>query len=312
MKEELRCGVVLVICLALIPCLVFLGKTEEQGGGFTVGVYLTKEDRVEEYTLDEYVTGAVLAQMPADFCEEALKAQAVLARTYILRRYESEQDKPDPALHGALISDDANVCQSFFSPSQAEAFYGADYAKARKRAEKAVREAGEILTCNGEPVICAYHTASSGHTESALTAWGQDIPYLQAVESGGDSRLEGLESRLELSAEEFTDIAQKLGAKGKWGADDPISAETNERGYVTELRLFGTKVNVQKFVSLAGLASPCFEFEAGEKSIDFTAKGYGHLVGMSQYGANAMAEEGASYKEILAHYFQGAELKNFS
>ena len=311
MKEMIQCAAVLAVSLALIPCLVFMGVKGGTREGLTVGVYFNASGEVKEYTEDEYLTGAVLAQMPADLSEEALKAQAVLARTYIYRRYEDESEEPTPSLHGALISDDDSVYQSFFTEEQAKGFYGEDWDKARKKVEKAVRDAPCILTYNGEPITAAYHAASSGSTESALTAWGQDIPYLRAVDSSSDAKLAGIESKTEMGSDDFSKkMEEQLGVKltgdpAKW-----VQTEVNERGYVTKLVLGGTEVNVQRFIAAAGVASPCFKCEVKEDTLCFTAKGYGHLVGMSQYGANSMAENGSTYKEILSHYFKGCKTED--
>ncbi|HCJ42070.1 SpoIID/LytB domain-containing protein [uncultured Ruminococcus sp.] len=310
MKENIQCAVVLAVCLALIPCLAFVRNTRTAPKELTVGIYMTSEGQLEEYTLDDYVTGAVLAQMPADFSEEALKAQAVLARTYIMRRYADELDSPTPSLHGGLISDDERIYQSFFTPQQAQDFYGENYDTARARVEKAVRAAPEILTYKDVPVTAAYHSASSGSTESALTAWGVDIPYLQAVPSESDAELDGIETKLTISADELrTCVKEQLGIDLTGQPEKQLETSANERGYVTEIRLCGTKVNVQQFIAAVGIASPCFTFEVTDSKFTFTARGFGHLVGLSQYGANSMAEAGSSCREILAHYFKGCKLK---
>lgn len=310
MKENIQCAVVLAVCLALIPCLAFVKKARAAPADFTVGVYLTAEGKVEEYPLADYVTGAVLAQIPADFDEEALKAQAVLARTYIMRRYADELDSPTPSLHGALISDDDRIYQSFYTPQQAEDFYGDSYDTARTRVEKAVRAAPEILTYKDEPVTAAYHSASSGSTESALTAWGVDIPYLQAVESATDAELDGIETKLTLSADELrSTVSEQLGITLTGQPESWLETAANERGYVTEITLCGSKTNVRQFAAALGIASPCFTFEVSDSKFTFTSRGFGHLVGLSQYGANSMAETGSSYREILSHYFKGCKLK---
>lgn len=308
MKQDLQCAVVLIVFMALIPCLVFAGVKEKRDEGFTVGVYMNNEGVVEKYSVDEYTTFAVLAQMPADFDEEALKAQAVLARTYILSRYEAERDSPTPALHGALISDDERIYQSFFTEEKAKAFYGDEYASALKKVSRAVKEAPEILTYKGEPVTVAFHSASSGFTESALNAWGQDIPYLQAVESSSDAELNGIESKLTVSCDDFRDtISEQLGITLTGSPESWLDTEANERGYVTSVKLCGSDVNVQRFIMAAGIASPCFSFETNSNTLIFTSRGYGHLVGMSQYGANSMAEKGCGYHEILAHYYRNCK-----
>lgn len=310
MRPDLQCAIVLTICMALIPCLVFTGIKSRDRADMTVGVYLTAEDRLEEYSLEDYTVGAVLAQMPADFSEEALKAQAVLARTYIYRRILSENNSPTPSLHGALISDDEHIYQSFFTPEEAEAFYGSDYEKARSRVLKAVREAPWILTFEGEPITPAYHSVSSGSTESALCAWGQDIPYLQPAESSSDTELKGIESSTTLSLDDIrTTAMDSFGITLSGTPESWLTTEVNERGYVTSVTLCGTAVNVQQFISAFGIASPCFTYKITDDGITFTARGFGHMVGMSQYGANAMAENGSSCEEILAHYFKNCTLK---
>ena len=311
MRPDLQCAIVLTICMALIPCLAFTGvKARDNNTEMTVGVYITAEDRVEEYSLEDYTTGAVLAQMPADFSEEALKAQAVLARTYIYRRAMTEEDSPTKSLHGALISDDEHTYQSFFTPEEARELYGDDYEKARRRVQKAVRDAPWILTYNGEPITPAYHSASSGITESALCAWGQDIPYLQPAESRSDTELKGIESRTSIPIEDMRSISHdSFGINLTGTPDNWLTTEQNERDYVTSVTMCGTKVNVQEFNNTLGISSPRFTYEIKGDAFVFTARGYGHMVGMSLYGANSMAENGSSCKEILDHYFKDCTLQ---
>ncbi|SFD23416.1 stage II sporulation protein D [Ruminococcus albus] len=311
MRSDLQCAIVLTICMALIPCLVFTGVKGRDTAEMTVGVYMTAEDKVEEYSLEDYIVGAVLSQMPADFSEEALKAQAVLARTYIYRRSMTEEDSPTKSLHGALISDDEHTYQSFFTPDEARKFYGENYKKARSRVLKAVRAAPWILTYQGEPITPAYHSASSGMTESALCAWGQDIPYLQPADSISDTELKGIESTVTLTLDDMCDISnESFGITLTGSPESWLTTERNKRDYVTSVTLGGTAVNVQQFVSAFGIASPCFTYETSGDTFVFTAKGFGHMVGMSQYGANSMAENGSSCEEILAHYFKNCTLKD--
>ena len=310
MKTDLQSAVILMISIALIPCIALKNVRRPNGEDFTVGVYFTAESKLETYPLEDYLVGAVLAQMPADFDEEALKAQAVLARTYIEKRRRCEESNPAAALHGALISDDERLYQSFFTEEQAKEFYGDEYEKARMRVREAVRSAPGILYYKGEPITPAYHSASSGMTASALDAWGQDIPYLQAAESPDDTKLDGAETEAALSADEFArTVRSQFGISAGAVSAEDIVTETNGSGYVTSLEICENKVNVQEFVSALGIASPCFTFEEKSGEIIFTARGFGHMVGMSQYGANAMAEKGSTYREILAHYFKDCELR---
>ena len=313
MKDNIRSIIVMTVCIAFIPCMAFLRTSEPRSADITVKIYLTKENKVIEMSIDEYLVGAVLAQIPPDLNDETLKAQAVLARTYIYSCYLSEADSPTPALHGALISDDDRIYQSFFTEEQAEKYYGDGYDAARRRVMGAVRSTPYILTYNGEPAVAAFHSASSGYTESALTAWGQDIPYLQAVESSCDRELEGAETHMTIDEDEMRTLlseqfgVQLHGAPGEW-----LTVEANERGYVTSVKANDTDIDVRQFVSAAGLASPCFTYTYKDGVFGFTAHGFGHLVGMSQYGADRMAEDGSSFKDILEYYFKGCTLKEMT
>ena len=129
----------------------------------------------------------------------------------------------------------------------------------------------EILTYEGEPIIVAFHAASNGHTQSAKNAWGEDIPYLLSVDSSADKDL--------------------------------------DTGYVTNLTVCGYDIQPNTFCDILDISSPCFEFTFANTKFTFTSHGFGHLVGMSQYGANAMAEKGSDYKAILTHYFTDTKLK---
>lgn len=320
MKDDIRIMVAAGIMMAAIPCLAFVGRekaaqAEISAGSGQVGVYFCEEDKVREYSLDEYVIGAVLSQMPADLEEEALKAQGILARSYICRRAESEGKDPDPALKGALISDDNGVYQSFFTPEQAEVFYGEDHKEAYERVKKAVTAPDcrdVILTYEGEPVIAAYHAACAGRTRSALEAWGVEIPYLQSVESEEE---ECPETSTHIPAQELKEQLEELimaqGEEPDMSGDPEswIETEQDEGGNVVKVVAFGTELSVSSFIDALGIASPCFEIRTDGDSFDITARGFGHMVGMSQYGANTMAKNGSSYEEILSHYYTGCSLE---
>lgn len=314
MKDYIQTAVIFIIFMGVIPCLAFIGGksqaddvSAEIAADMEVGIYFTDNQKLETYSLEDYLTGAVLAQMPADFEDEALKAQVVLARTYIVRRYQAEQQSPTENLHGGLISDDTSLYQDFFTEKQAQEFYGDDYKSAYKKVKAAVQSAPEILAYNGEPVIAAFHAVSSGNTESAETAWGQDIPYLQSVESVSDLEIDGVETEITLSSdavkEKLPDYV--LGANpAKW-----IELTANERGYVTSVKAGENDISVTEFTKLMGIPSPCFEYSYTDGEFTFRSLGYGHLVGMSQYGANSLAADGKTYKDILMHYYTDCKLE---
>lgn len=323
MKDYIQIICVFILFLALIPCISFLGAKEgaytEQSNNsadnYSVKIYFSQEDEVKSYTMEEYLTGAVFAQMPADFSPEALKAQTVLAKSYIVKRRLSEQNSPTPELKGADISDDTSLYQSFFTQQQAKDFYGDEYEQAYKKINSAVKQAQNyILVYDGEPVVAAFHPASSGYTESAKTAWDLDIPYLQPVESSWDEDLENINSSLTISSEVFKEkISSQYEEVNFSNFTDPQDwleiSQKNEREYVTELKICGCEMDVQDFINLFNIPSPCFTFEFDGSSFIFNSKGCGHLVGMSQYGADFMAQQGYDFEEILMHYYTGCQLK---
>lgn len=256
-------------------------------------------DNVERKRLEEYLVGVVLAEMPASFEEEALKAQAVVARTYTMRAAFTGGKHGD----GSVCTDYA-CCQAYTEPENYLQQGGnqADLDKIRHAVETT---AGLVLTYEGKLIEATYFSCSGGSTEDALAVWGTDYPYLQATPSPGEEDAAWYTDSVAFSAREFQNALgiTLSGAPGSWfgevtyteggGVDTMVIGEKTYRG--TELR------------TLLGLRSTAFTVDAGER-ITITTRGYGHRVGMSQYGADAMAASGKSYADILAYYYQGTAL----
>lgn len=273
--------------------------------------------QVLELSMRDYVIGAVLAEMPATYCEEALKAQAVAARTYAVRQREKQRLAPDPELMGADISNDSRKFQAYFTAAQAKAFYGDAYEAYCKKAAAAVDDTDRlVLFYDGEPIVAAFHSTSGGMTESAEVVWGSPAPYLVPVESPEDK-----ESPTYLDEEVFAEkeFRKKL-EKALPEADFSVPAgewveikETSPSGTVTEMLAGGEKLSGTEFRSIFSLRSANFTvvYNADEENFYITTKGYGHGVGLSQYGANAMGENGSDFREILLHYYTGAEIKEY-
>ena len=273
--------------------------------------------QVLELSMRDYVIGAVLAEMPATYCEEALKAQAVAARTYAIRQREKQRLAPDPELMGADISNDSRKFQAYFTPEQAKDFYGSGYEAYYKKAAGAVDGTdGLALFYEGEPIVAAFHSNSGGMSESAEVVWGSPVDYLVPVESPEDKN-----SPTYLEEEVFTEkeFRKKL-EKALPDADfsDPAGEwieikETSSSGTVTEMLAGGEKLSGTDFRSIFSLRSANFTvvYNADEENFYITTKGYGHGVGLSQYGANAMGENGSDFREILLHYYTGAEIKEY-
>ncbi|MCI9331621.1 MAG: stage II sporulation protein D [Oscillibacter sp.] len=269
-------------------------------------------EAVLEMDLGTYLVGVVRAEMPASFEGEALKAQAVAARTYTLYKLQSGGN------HGgnADVCTDHTCCQAYISEEDARANWGENAGAYETKVEAAVRETdGETILYGGVPILAVFHSSSAGLTRAAGEVWVNDLPYLQAVRSPemGD-RIPNYYSRVEFTAEELKakllatfPEADLSGNVEEW-LKDPV---TDGAGSVAAVLVGGVKAKGTQVRSALGLRSACFTWEAGEGKAVFFVTGYGHGVGLSQYGANAMAAEGADYREILTHYYTGVTVEPY-
>jgi len=266
---------------------------------------LMGEDCVET-SLEEYILGVLAAEMPAAFETEALKAQSVAARTYAL--YCAAADK-----HGdAQVCTDFRCCQAWKSEEQMREGWGESFDAYYEKLRAAVyATAGQYLSYGGKPVFAAFHSSSSGMTESCGAIWSE-LPYLISVPSPeSEQDVPGYISTVELSPLDFRDSllhacpeADFSGEEGQWIGG--INYE--DSGRVDSLLIGGVLYSGAKLRELFSLRSTAFSLEYTGESFLFTVTGYGHGVGMSQYGARVMAREGADYSSILAHYYPGTVL----
>lgn len=263
-------------------------------------------DIVEEMDLGKYLVGVVRAEMPASFRLEALKAQAVAARTYTLYKIIAGGN------HGetADICTDSTCCQAYLHEEQARSNWGEDAAVYEEKVEQAVKETdGQAILYGGMPILAVFHAASAGLTRPAGAVWQTDLPYLAAVESPErGEQIPNYYSRTAFTKDEFRrrileayPEAVLSGDMNSWlkhaVMDDAGSIETVEVG--------GVLLKGSTLRSILELRSACFEWEVEQGELVFYVTGHGHGVGLSQYGANAMAESGADYREILTHYYTG-------
>jgi len=263
-------------------------------------IYIPVETETGKWALMElenYVLGVVLAEMPASFEEEALKAQAVAARTYTLRRL-AEGGRHN----GAAVCADPECCQAYISEADYLADRGtrADTEKIRAAVEKTH---GMILTYGGQPIEATYFSCSGGRTESAEAVWGTEIPYLQSVDSPGEEGARNYLAQVYFSAEEFrAALGRNLtGNPEDWFRDAVIT----EGGGVRWMTVGGIRYSGTQLRTLLGLNSTAFELRPGEYGVTAVTRGKGHRVGMSQYGADAMAVLGSGWEEILMTYYPG-------
>lgn len=295
------------------------GQSEpESGKRETVRVLFTDDGTVQELPMRDYLIGAVLAEMPAGFHPEALKAQAVAAHTYALRQKIREAQFPTAELQGADFSDDPSKYQAFFTQAQARAFYGEQYEENCRKITEAVDSVlPYVLTCENEPIAAAFHSMSSGRTEAAEDVWGSPLSYLVPVESPGDPEAPAFTAAVTFTAAEFSarmttafSDVQLTGDPGGWVAVQ----ERTETGMVKTCAVGGRDFSGTQLRGVLSLRSANFtvNWDREKEQFQFVTRGNGHGVGLSQYGANAMAEAGSSYEEILLHYYTGVELTEWT
>ena len=265
---------------------------------------------VREMAMDEYLVGVLRAEMPASFEMEALKAQAVAARTYTLHKMASG---PIAAHPEADACDDIACCKAYKSAEDAAAEWGTRAAEYEEKLSRAVRETdGEVILYEGEPILAVFCSSTNGHTQNAGAVWQQDLPYLKSVDSPErEDLVPNYYSSVTFTAEEFRSLllsarpdAVLTGPCGSWITD----LRRSEAGFVTSLRVGGVEVRGNELRTILSLRSPSFTVEASGEQLTFHVTGYGHGVGMSQYGANILASEGKTCEEILAHYFTGTRV----
>ncbi|KOA18349.1 amidase enhancer precursor [Clostridium homopropionicum DSM 5847] len=280
-----------------------------------IDVYISKEKRIVSMNIEDYVTGVVAAEMPAEFDIEALKAQAVAARTYGLAHTENFSENKNLKAFGADVNDTTEF-QVFIYKDERMALWpkkkGEEY---WEKILKAVEETkGEVITYNGSLVMAPYYfSTSSGRTEDAIDVFNKGQPYLKSVESSGEEKSPKYITKVKYTYSQLADIINsynsKADLKGSTLRSNLRIVERSKAGSVMSLMIGKEYISGQKFRTQLNLNSANFTIEFNPNDITITCMGYGHGVGMSQWGANAMAKDGNTYKEILKHYYQGIELQ---
>lgn len=280
-----------------------------------VPVYLTEQKQIELVQLEAYVLGVLAAEMPVDFELEALKAQAIAARTYIINRIVKEDYSQVP-VEGAWVTDSI-VHQAYLPSSQLEQrLQNVDFAKQWHKLTRAVVEtAGQVMTYQNEPIQAAYFSTSNGKTENSEEYWSKAIPYLRSVLSPWDQHLSPkYEQVITLPLE---DVLAKLGISGvsltsyiKGSEIAPFSRilAMTEGGRVKTIEIAGQEFSGREIREKLDLPSTHFQMKVVGMHVEITTYGYGHGIGMSQYGAQGMALEGRTAEDILKYYYQGIEI----
>lgn len=279
----------------------------------TVRVLLEETGEVVSLTKEEYLIGCLFAQIPVDYELEALKAQAVAAHTYYLRLVLNNQRYPDLAPENADVTDSSSRFQAYFTPEKAKEYYGDVYETYYEAVSAAARFGSRYgIYYDTEPIYAVYHSVSTGKTNTAYPVWGRDFPYLKSVDSEWDTDFLHYQTTNEMTTEKAReclmafnpDIQMPLDYE-KWFS----GIKRNEDGYVLSLMVGDTLLSGGDLWRIFHLRSSAFDVEFTGEFFLFTTYGYGHGVGLSQFGANAMAKEGKNWQEILLYYYTGVEIR---
>ena len=266
---------------------------------------------IEELDLDEYLYGVVSSEMPASFEQEALKAQAVVARTYTIYKITNGSKHEN-----ANICDDSKCCQAWISKeTRFEKWNESERENNWSKIVNAVDSTkGKIITYDGKPINAFFHSNSGGKTEIASSVWGgRDEPYLQAVETSGEGNYTQYSSEVILTKSEFVDKIKQYHSNFEidFSNENQIEIlEYTEGQRIKTIKLGNLELTGTEIRNIFGLKSAKFEISVDGENVKFKVIGYGHGVGMSQTGADSMAKEGKNYEEIIKHYYTGVEIVN--
>ena len=331
MKQVVATALVLLLVLFLLPTLLLTPAVPTQEHAPPTGtlpldhtvaptaqtgtadaqatVRVAMEDgSVSTMAMDEYLWCVVSAEMPASFASEALKAQVVAARTYTVAKMgRTVSTHPD-----ADVCTDITCCQAYITRQQAQTNWGDKSETYTQKITQAVSATdGMILTYQGTPIQAVFFSSAAGKTVDAVEVWGSDVPYLTGVESPEGEEVPNYHSTVELSLEEFKSTLlaeypdmQLEGDPSGWLGD----LTPNSAGGVASLVIGGVAVSGGALRALFNLRSTTFTLTLDAAQAHFAVTGYGHGVGMSQYGANAMANQGKSWQEIVTWYYTGVEI----
>ncbi len=307
-------SVILLFPVLLALCLPRTVAPQEANGAYgnsaeevTVTCLDVKTGKVSSVGLEEHLVGVLAAEMPAAYDSEALKAQAVAARSYIL----SKMNAPNAQHPEATICTDSTHCKGWLSKSQAEGKWKSNERKKYwEKLKSAVKDTcGEYMIYEDAVVEAFFFATSGGKTENSEDVWSASLPYLRSVESPEDEKGTNYHSTAEFTFDEFySKITPYVGSVQKDGAPSVSVPKRTQGGSVAEITICGKTFKGKEVRSIFGLKSANFTVTVSDGKVAFDVVGYGHGVGMSQSGANEMAKNGKKYTEILQHYYTNIQI----
>ena len=293
----------LVIIIPFLVVKIFVPTDEIKFKNMTNNIIRVKDEQgnITEIPFEEYIKGVVAGEMPATFEEESLKAQAVASRSYAMYQMEGSKDKDYDVL-------DTTTNQVYLTDEELKNNWKEEYPEKINKIKKAIAETkGEYLTYDGKVINAMFFSTSTGQTENSEDVFVTALPYLRSVASTWDEKSPVYTDTATISLQDFYN---KLSLPYNETLTVEITSQT-ATGRIKTLKINGTEFNGRDFASKLSLRSNCFTISQNEQNITITTKGFGHGVGMSQYGANGMAKEGYNYKKILEHYYSNTKITKF-
>ncbi|WP_336883706.1 stage II sporulation protein D [Priestia koreensis] len=279
-----------------------------------VAVYRAKKQEVEEVPLEDYVVGVVASEMKADFEMEALKAQSLAARTYIVRKLVNGSELKMKKGSKEFDARDTTADQVYASPEELKIRWGSDYDQNMKKITEAVEATrGKVIVYNNAPIDAVFYSTSNGRTEDAKVVWGSSLPYLQSIDNPWDKDSPKFTAQTSMTVSDFE---QKIYAatNKKVSINDDLGKVLSRTpgGRVNELKIDGKTFKGTDIRSALGLKSTDFTWVRKGNELLITTKGNGHGIGMSQYGADGMAKAGKSYTDIIHFYYKNVQIAEAS
>lgn len=315
MKRVLLGILLFMIIVFVLPLLVLKGcqkeepetKNIEDFSSVKISVFNVEKNQLQEMDLEEYVLGVVAAEMPSSFDIEALKAQALAARTYTLMRAKAFGGTGCELHPQADVCTDFTHCQAFEDPKTIKYNYD-------KYKEAVLATKGEVIVYDNALIQAVFHSTSGGKTENSEDIWSSKVPYLRSVISNFEEASPKLLTSKDIKVNDFIAAMKKLDSGIKLSSKNIKNQikilDRTEGGRVTSLEVGGKVIKGSDVRSALGLNSTNFSIAYQGDTMEFTVLGYGHGVGLSQYGADGMAKNGSKYDEIIKYYYQGVEIIN--
>lgn len=277
-----------------------------------INIYNHKTGKTQKMNIEEYLYGVLSGEMPSDFDIEALKAQAVAARTYVLYNQENGASKHK----GSAVCTDYTHCQEYKTEEELKESKGEDWIKnSYPKIKQAINETkGHIITYDGKPILPLYFSTSSGKTENSEEVFSAEYPYLRSVDSPYDKYAPKYVSTLKITNKDFVFKLKNTYSDINISENNLSSqikiVSRSDGGAVNKIKLGNKELTGRDIRNILNLNSANFEIKFDDNTLDFVVKGYGHGVGMSQWGAEGMAQDGYKYYEILSHYYKDTKIED--